>query len=81
MGTVLPFPGPQTTGQTGFERSELNRIVDGQRVVNLGDRVARELHVDDGADDARDPADAARLSDDLATSLQCGRPDLGGRPL
>ena len=28
MGTVLPFPGPQSTGQTGFERSELNRIVD-----------------------------------------------------
>ena len=28
MGTVLPFPGPQSTVQTGFERSELNRIVD-----------------------------------------------------
>ena len=28
MGTVLPFTGPQSTGQTGFERSELNRIVD-----------------------------------------------------
>ncbi len=28
MGTVLPFPGPQSGGQTGFERSELNRIVD-----------------------------------------------------
>ncbi|MGZ8997862.1 MAG: DUF2794 domain-containing protein [Allosphingosinicella sp.] len=28
MGTVLPFPGPQSTAQTGFERSELNRIVD-----------------------------------------------------
>ena len=28
MGTVLPFPGPQSAAQTGFERSELNRIVD-----------------------------------------------------
>ena len=28
MGTVLPFPGPQSTAQVGFERSELNRIVD-----------------------------------------------------
>ena len=28
MGTVLPFPGPQSTEQTGFQRSELNRIVD-----------------------------------------------------
>lgn len=31
MGTVLPFPGPDRAGppkQIGFERSELNRIVD-----------------------------------------------------
>ena len=28
MGTVLPFPGPESPGPTGFERSELNRIVD-----------------------------------------------------
>jgi hypothetical protein len=28
MGTVLPFPGPASKGQVGFERSELNRIVD-----------------------------------------------------
>ena len=28
MGVVLPFPGPQFAGQTGFERSELNRMVD-----------------------------------------------------
>jgi Protein of unknown function (DUF2794) len=33
MGTVLPFPGPvqkesATSGQIGFQRSELNRIVD-----------------------------------------------------
>ena len=28
MGTVLPFPGPSAKGQVGFERSELNRIVD-----------------------------------------------------
>ena len=28
MGTVLPFPGPQSAVQTGFERFELNRIVD-----------------------------------------------------
>ncbi len=28
MGTVLPFPGPLSAPQTGFERSELNRIVD-----------------------------------------------------
>ena len=28
MGTVLPFPGPQSSPQIGFERSELNRIVD-----------------------------------------------------
>jgi hypothetical protein len=28
MGTVLPFPGPQSPEPTGFERSELNRIVD-----------------------------------------------------
>ena len=28
MGTVLPFPGPAFKGQVGFERSELNRIVE-----------------------------------------------------
>ena len=28
MGTVLPFPGPAPSGQIGFERAELNRIVD-----------------------------------------------------
>ncbi len=28
MGTVLPFPGPASKAQVGFERSELNRIVD-----------------------------------------------------
>lgn len=28
MGTVLPFPGPAPAAQIGFERSELNRIVD-----------------------------------------------------
>jgi hypothetical protein len=28
MGTVLPFTGPGSSRQTGFERSELNRIVD-----------------------------------------------------
>ena len=28
MGTVLPFPGPGSSIQVGFERSELNRIVD-----------------------------------------------------
>jgi hypothetical protein len=28
MGTVLPFPGPGSSNQIGFERSELNRIVD-----------------------------------------------------
>ena len=28
MGTVLPFPGPESPAPTGFERSELNRIVD-----------------------------------------------------
>ena len=27
MGTVLPFPGPASKAQLGFERSELNRIV------------------------------------------------------
>lgn len=30
MGTVLPFPGPHSSGSTqvGFDRFELNRIVD-----------------------------------------------------
>ena len=28
MGTVLPFPGPSSGRQVGFDRSELNRIVD-----------------------------------------------------
>ncbi|HYN46291.1 MAG TPA: DUF2794 domain-containing protein [Allosphingosinicella sp.] len=28
MGSVLPFPVPVSGGQVGFERSELNRIVD-----------------------------------------------------
>ena len=28
MGTVLPFSGPRPSEQTGFQRSELNRIVD-----------------------------------------------------
>src|SRR5919205_995194 len=28
MGTVLPFRGPESAGQVGFQRSELNRIVD-----------------------------------------------------
>lgn len=28
MGTVLPFPGPGQAGQVGFNRFELNRIVD-----------------------------------------------------
>ena len=28
MGSVLPFPAPVSGGQVGFERSELNRIVD-----------------------------------------------------
>jgi len=28
MGSVLPFPAPVSGGQIGFERSELNRIVD-----------------------------------------------------
>ena len=28
MGTVLPFPGTASGGQVGFERAELNRIVD-----------------------------------------------------
>jgi len=28
MGTVLPFPGPSSEGQVGFDRFELNRIVD-----------------------------------------------------
>ena len=28
MGTVLPFPGPASTAQVGFERFELSRIVD-----------------------------------------------------
>lgn len=28
MGTVLQFPGPSETGQVGFDRIELNRIVD-----------------------------------------------------
>ena len=28
MGSVLPFPGPASKAQVGFERSELNRIVD-----------------------------------------------------
>jgi hypothetical protein len=28
MGTVLPFPGPASKAQVGFERSELNRIVE-----------------------------------------------------
>ena len=28
MGTVLPFPGPQSGGQVSFQRSELGRIVD-----------------------------------------------------
>lgn len=28
MGTVHPFPGSTSPAQTGFERAELNRIVD-----------------------------------------------------
>jgi hypothetical protein len=28
MGTVLPFPAPSREGQVGFDRFELNRIVD-----------------------------------------------------
>jgi hypothetical protein len=28
MGTVLPFTGPESAPPTGFDRSELNRIVD-----------------------------------------------------
>ena len=28
MGTVTPFPMPQTPGQVGFDRAELTRILD-----------------------------------------------------
>lgn len=28
MGTILPFPSAASGGQVGFERAELNRIVD-----------------------------------------------------
>src|SRR5690606_36667471 len=37
-----------------------DRDVGLERVVDLGDRVVRELDVDDGARDARDASDAAR---------------------
>ncbi len=50
------------TSRVRIEVSPPSDALDLEGVVDLGHRVRRELDVDDGADDAGDPAGAAALS-------------------